>query len=300
MADKKIPPEKVFTREELQKAVNRQRRIMFLVSPASRKPKKVFGKELFWDTSAGKVRVLFNNYDCDEVRPVHFNIHGGGFNTSFPEVDDKYMQMFSDKLGIKVINIDYTLAPEAQFPVAMNQCKAVVEYAKAHAEELKIDTERMSIGGYSAGGNLSAAVILSDPERTLGIKGCIIAYAPMDIYTDPYLKPSPKGCIPPQAARIADPCYFQDKEGRKNPLISPAFSTVDFVKGFPPTYVATASQDSLCQEGEKFKDTLIAAGVDVIFKRYEGEKHGFTHYKGAAADECWEEQTAFLKRVLTD
>ena len=294
---KKIPPIPNYTREQLQKAVNRQRRIMFIMSPASRKPKVVYGKELFLDTKEGKIRVLFNNYGAEQTMPLHVNIHGGGFNTSFPEVDDKYMQDFAETLGIKVVNIDYSLAPEAQWPVAMNQCRAVVEYMIEHAAEYGIDPNKITIGGYSAGGNLSAAVILSDETRSLGIKGCIMAYSPMDVYTDPYDKPSPKGCIPPQAARIADPCYFHDREGRKNPLISPAFSTVEFVHDFPKSLVITASQDSLCQEGEKFKDTLIAAGCDVTFKRFEGEKHGFTHYNTPSAEEAWDMQKNFLKET---
>lgn len=298
--DKGIPPEKEFTREELQKAVDRQRKIMFLMSPASRKPKVVYGKEMYLDTNEGRIRVLGYNMEEAAVQPVYVNIHGGGFNTGFPETDDKYMKMISERLPIKIINVDYSLAPEAQFPKAMNECYAVVEYLREHAEELHIDADRIAIGGHSAGGNLGAAVILKDAENKLGIKGLIVDYAPMDVYTDPYLKPCPKGAIPPQAARIADPCYCHKKEDRKNPLVSPAFATTEQVKHFPPSLVITASQDSLCPEGEKFKDTLIAAGIPVTFKRFEGEKHGFTHYDTASAGEAWDMMVAYLGKQLCE
>lgn len=58
--------------------------------------------------------------------------------------------------------------------------------------------------------------------------------------------------------------------------MSPAFATEDMVSDFPPTLVITAGQDSLATETERFKDTLICAGVEVTFKRFEGAIHGFT------------------------
>lgn len=295
----KIPPEKEYTREELLKAIKRQRRIMYFMSKASRPPKVVYGKSMYLDTAEGKVRVLFNRSDCPDRLPLYVNIHGGGFTASKPENDDKFMQMLADRVNIKVINIDYSLSPEAQFPKAMNECYAVIEYAKAHADELGIDPEHIAIGGHSAGGNISAAVCLKDgAANKLGLRGLIVDYAPMDIYTDAYLKNRPKGSIPPEASRIADPSYCHKKEDRKNPLVSPAFATVEQAKHLPPTLVITASLDSLCQEGEVFKDTAKKAGVPVTFKRFEGAKHGFTHYGGAQADEAWAMMADFLKENL--
>lgn len=293
---KKIPPEKEFTRQELQKAMDRQRRIMFLMSKEARPPKVVQGKTMFLDTEEGRVRVLANNFDAPGTLPLFINIHGGGFTTASPEVDDRFMQPLSEKLGIRVLNVDYSLAPEAQFPKALNECYAVAAYAVDHAEELGIDPDRIAIGGHSAGGNLSAAVCLKDnPLKRLGIRALIVDYAPMDIYTDPYLKP--KGTIPPQAARVADPCYCHKKEDRKNPLVSPAFATTEQVRGFPPALAITAAQDSLCREGEVFKDTLVKAGVPVTFRRFE-DKHGFTHHGGANADEAWSMMESFLRDTI--
>jgi hypothetical protein len=133
----------------------------------------------------------------------------------------------------------------------------------------------------------------------LNIKGLIIDCAPLDVYTDAYLKPSPKGAIPPQASRVADPSYCHKKEDRKNPLVSPAFATREQVKAFPPTLIITASRDSLCAEGEKFKDLLIDSGVNVTFKRFEA-KHGFAHNGGPDADEAWIIMINHLKECLWD
>ncbi len=75
--------------------------------------------------------------------------------------------------------------------------------------------------------------------------------------------------------RIFDAAYCREEE-RRNPLVSPALATPEMVDHFPPTLVITASRDSLATETERFKDTLISAGVPVTFKRFEGAIHGFT------------------------
>ena len=297
---KKIPEEVEYTREQLQKKINTTRKLMFFLSKASRMPKVVYGEEMYLQTPEGRIRILAYNMDKQEKLPLYINIHGGGFTAATAESDDKYMKDIAGKIDIKIFNVDYSLAPENPFPKALNECYEVAKFAIEHAGELRIDPDKIAIGGHSAGGNLGAAVCIKDAdEHVLNIKSLIIDYAPLDIYTDAYLKPRPKGAIPPQAARIADPSYCHKKEDRKNPLVSPVYATIDQVKAFPPTIVITASQDSLCEEGEKFKDLLIEAGVKVTFKRFNA-KHGFSHSGGPDADEAWGMMIKHLKECLLD
>ena len=100
------------------------------------------------------------------------------------------------------------------------------------------------------------------------------------------MKQQPKGALPVFICRIFDACYCNDLEKRKKPLVSPVFSTVDDVRSFPPTLVITATFDSLCEEGELFKDKLIEAGVKVTHKRFEA-RHGFNLEPGKDSDESW-------------
>ncbi len=121
----------------------------------------------------------------------------------------------------------------------------------------------------------------------------------MDIYTDAYLKPQPKGSILSQkTCRVYDACYCIDKEERKNPIISPVFAAIEQLKAFPPTLVLTAGRDSLCKEGEDFRDKLIKAGVEVTHKRFENSLHGFTLSNKPDAVEGWQMMIDFLKANL--
>lgn len=294
-----IPKEKVWTREELQRRVNFFRILMTIAKFSTRNPKKIVGKELFLDTNVGKVRVLAYNMEKSEKLPLFINIHGGGFVIGHAEMDDPYLMNVANKANVKILNIDYSLSPDAVFPKALNECYGVIKYAKEHAGEFGIDPDNIALGGHSAGGNFSAAICLKDAEaKALGIKCLILDYPPLDVYTDVYLKPQPKGALPPSICRIFDACYFNNKEERKNPLISPAFALTDQVKSFPPTLIITASRDSLCKEAEDFRDKLIQAGVDVTHKRFEGSLHGFTLSDKPDAVEGWQMMIDHLKRYL--
>lgn len=298
-----IPKEKAWTRDELLKMVNFFRTSMAIGS-RTRSPKKTAGRELFLDTEAGKVRVIAYNMEKSEKLPLFIDIHGGGFVMGNPEMDDPYLMHVAHQANLKILSIDYSLAPDAVFPKALNECYGVIKYVKEHADEFGIDPDQIALGGHSAGGNLSAAICLKDDQakapgiKCPSIKCLILDYPPLDVYTDPYLKPQPKGALPSRMARIFDACYCLNKEERKNPLISPAFASIDQLKSFPPTLIITAGLDSLRQEAEEFRDKLIQAGVAVTHKRFERSLHGFTLSDKPDAIEGWQMMIDHLQRYL--
>ena len=172
-----------------------------------------------------------------------------------------------------------------------------MQYAKEHPDELGIDPDNIAVGGHSAGGNLSAAICLINHSNELGLKCLILDYPPLDLYTEASLKPQPKGALPIFICRLFDACYCNDKEERMCPLISPAFAPLDELSYFPPTLIITARYDSLCEEGERFRDKLVEAGVEVTHKRFEA-KHGFNMSPGVESDESWQLIISHLKRYL--
>ena len=272
--------------------------VMSVSDKVLRKPKTIVGKEMFLDTDEGRVKVLAYNLENEETLPLFVNIHGSGFTIGDAGMDDPFMMNIALSANVKIISIDYSLAPEAPFPIALGECYAVVKYAKEHPDEFGIDAGRIAVGGQSAGGNFTAGICLMDSEKKeLGLKCVILDYPPMDIYTDASEKPHPRGSIPNFMSRMFDACYCNDREARKNPLVSPVFAAADQIRSFPPTLVITASRDSLCEEGEVFKDKLRDAGVDVTHKRFNAV-HGFNLKPGEEADESWSLIIAHLNRYL--
>ncbi len=270
------PKYKKRSRQQIQRWVNFIRSLMKLGASQMVDLSGAVGKLVTFETDAGAVPALCYGFDDSAVRPLLVNIHGSGFVLGSAAMDDPFMMQFVEKCGVKVLNIDYPLSPDVMFPVALHQCYALVRYAKEHAADLGIDAARIMLMGHSAGGNFCAAIgLMENIKPVLGLKGIILDYPPTDLTVDPYDKPRPKGCLPPFLCRLFDAAYCTEEE-RYNPLVSPALATEDMVDHFPPVLIITAGQDSLAEETERLKDTLVNAGADVTFKRFEGAIHGFT------------------------
>ncbi|KPU43553.1 carboxylesterase NlhH [Oxobacter pfennigii] len=300
----RIPEEKIYTREELIKEIRMMKQMAANSSAGMPPSKRPVGKEIFLDTNVGKIRVLAYNLDNPNKLPLFVNIHAGGFISGNPEMDDPYMMNVAINANAKILNIDYSLAPESPFPQALNDCYAVIKYACEHPEEFNIDKDNIAVGGHSAGGNLTAAICIKNAGlKELNIKCVILDYPAMDIYTDPYLKPKGGGraaetFLNPSMFRLFNASYCLKKEERKNPLISPLYASKEQLETFPPALIITAGMDSLCKEAEDFRDLLIAAGVDATHKRFENSDHGFTMSDMPDAKEGWGLMIDHLNKYL--
>ena len=297
----RIPKEKIYTRKQLQGKINFFRRMLPILAKGFGTPKTLAGKWMTLDTEVGPVKVLAYNLEDKRKLPLFVNIHGSGFTMGDATMDDPFMMNIARNANVKILSVDYSLSPEVQFPVAVNECYSVLKYAKEHPDEFGIDPDNIAVGGHSAGGNFTASICIRESgNNTLGVKCAILDYPPTDVYTDPYLKPRHKKSLPPPSmARIFDPAYCHNKEDRKNPLVSPYFATQEQLKNFPPTLVITAELDMLGPETEELKDRMIEAGVNVTFKRFDGAVHGFNlKLNDKDADESWRMMIDFLNKYL--
>ena len=112
-------------------------------------------------------RQCFDLYLPDEGDgpfPLLIHIHGGGF--AFGDKRDDHMDAYLTgiKRGYAVASIEYRVSSEATFPAAVLDCREAVRYMKAHAEEYKIDPEKVIVIGGSAGGNLAAFMGMNVPN----------------------------------------------------------------------------------------------------------------------------------------
>ncbi|GHU71292.1 hypothetical protein FACS1894184_17880 [Clostridia bacterium] len=233
------------------------------------------GKERFLETTAGQVRVLCYGLDDTRRLPLFVNIHGGGFVLGSPEMDDPFMPRIVNEADVKIVSIDYGLAPEHPFPEPLEQCYAVIKYVQDHADEFRIDPTRIAVGGHSAGGYFSAAIcVMNAMRKELNLKAAILDYPALDLYTPISEKPLGHGIIARfylnrSRMHLYDSCYCLNVEDRMDPLVSPILASDDQLRAFPPTLIITAGRDGLCAEAERFSEMLRAVGVDVTHKRFE-------------------------------
>ncbi|MTD55974.1 alpha/beta hydrolase [Amycolatopsis pithecellobii] len=207
--------------------------------------------------------------------------HGGGWVIGTRESHDNAARFFAKYAGVRVLSIEYRLAPEHPFPAAADDAVTAFEFAYAKAQDLGAAPDRIAVGGDSAGGNLAAVAaqvmtgrggpapafqLLLYPgvdastrrrSRELFGSGFFLTDADMTWFIDHYA---------PTGTDRTDP--------RLSPLLTEDFS------GLPPAYIATAGFDPLRDEGEAYGEKLRAAGVPVAVSRQADLIHGYVNFLG--------------------
>lgn len=109
--------------------------------------------------------------------PLLIYLHGGGWAMGSLNSCARYCNAMAATGCVKVLAVDYSLAPENRYPAGLNDCIAAVRYAVEHAAELGADPTAISIGGDSSGGNLAIATALSG--ECAGIIASMVVFYPV-------------------------------------------------------------------------------------------------------------------------
>jgi acetyl esterase len=288
--------------EQQFKKVKRMRNLVKLVFGLRdffRTPKsKSLRKEIFIDTEFGKVRALGYGFENTEKAPVYFDLHAGGFVLGIAEMDDALAVELHKQIGCKIISIDYAKAPEFPYPAAVNQVYAVVKHVYENAEKYGIDTNKMAIGGQSAGGNLSTvACMKAKKEGKFQFVCQMLVYPPLDLTTRPLDKPQTNGGDSSDMGLIYEASY-RDPAQAKDPYISPVYATKEELEGLPPALFILAGKDSLYDQGLKYHGRLQDARVETECHDFPNAAHGFTYRPSRDTTDAVRKMATFLRRYF--
>lgn len=213
-------------------------------------------------TRHGRVKVDVYVPPGVESPPVHVHFHGGAFIMRYPRMDDFFCRFLVAEAGVAVVNVDYLAAPRVRYPVAHEQSHDVVAWLTEHAGEWGLDAGRLSVGGFSGGGNLAASVCLqardhgtASPRLQLLAVPSLEVAGPVEGKTATIARPM----ITPGLLRIVRGTYFKDASRRAEPYASPLLAKS--VHGLPPAVVLTAEYDLLRAEGDAYAARLAEAGL---------------------------------------
>ncbi|MBA0127427.1 alpha/beta hydrolase [Haloechinothrix sp. YIM 98757] len=263
----------------------------------------VITRELRIPTPDGSLDArLYSPAGVTAPAPLLVFYHGGGWVIGNVDSHDNVARLLAKQGGVRVLSVNYRLAPENPFPAAVDDALASFEYAHGHAAELGIDPARIAVGGDSAGGNLAAVVAHQTtrgkgpapafqlliypavdfttraPSRDLFADGFFLTREDMDWFEDLYL---PAGT---------------DKADERLSVLRAAD-----LSGLPPAYVVTAGFDPLRDEGEAYAGALNKANVPVALSRQPDLIHGFVNFIGLGGRfrEATSEISAALRTGLT-
>lgn len=210
--------------------------------------------------------------------PAMVFIHGGGWVTCSIESHEGVALRIADSSGMRVISVDYRLAPDHPFPAALDDCEAVLNWAlSGQGEAAGIDPSRLAVGGDSAGGNLSAYIAQAYRKQ---LKAQLLFYPVMQLAEVKPQKPGPQDMLQlgVVALKYINTAYVAGAD-TSDTRLSPLFEK-DLI-GVPPAYVLTCGLDPLRLEGKLYADHLEASGVSVMRRHEKAMVHGFLNFSRA-------------------
>ena len=210
--------------------------------------------------------------------PVVIYLHGGGWVLGNFATHERLVRELARQSGVAFVFVNYTPAPEAHYPVAIEEAYAATTWVAEHGDELGLDGTRLAIAGDSTGGTMTAAVTLLAQARggpALRYQALFYPVTHATFDTHSYIEWGDGPWLTREAMRWFWEAYAPDEARRAEPTAAPLLAPLGRLRGLPPALVLTAEVDVLRDEGEAYGRKLRVAGVEVTTVRYAGIIHDF-------------------------
>jgi acetyl esterase len=201
--------------------------------------------------------------------------HGGGWALGNLDSHDSFCRSLANDAGGAVLAVDYRLAPEHKFPAAAEDAETAIAWTAANGAALGIDPTRMAVAGDSAGGNLAAVAALAARQAGRKLRLQVLIYPTLDLALghDSHRRVGEGFTLTASAMRWFKELYLARPEEAASWRASPLREKD--LGGLAPAFIVTGGCDPLCDESADYAQRLIGAGVDVTYRLYPGQMHGF-------------------------
>lgn len=210
------------------------------------------------------------------LAPGLIYFHGGGLIAGSIDTHDAIARSLADAGGVRVMSVEYRLAPEARFPAAFEDARAALEYLSHHSAQFGIDPARLGICGDSAGATLVAAATQAAARAgTLSLKLQLLLCPILDYSRRSASRQQlSSGYMVDEGTLEHDLLhYLPAGVFPTDPRVSPLLS--ENLAGLPRTLIHTAEFDPLRDEGRDYFERLQRANIEVAYTCHPGMIHLF-------------------------
>jgi acetyl esterase/lipase len=198
------------------------------------------------------------------------HIHGGGFVLFPGEAGAGEGMMMAGYGKVRVVSIDYRMAPDFPFPAALDDVAAVWRVLLA-----SYDPRKMGMFGTSAGGALTLSAVLRAKAEGLPLPGAIAPGSPCSdltwsgdsVQANAYVD---NALVARTGWVGAATALYAGTHDPRNPELSPIFG--DF-SGFPPAILTSGTRDLILSDTVRTHRKLRQARVNAVLQIFEGESH---------------------------
>ena len=223
---------------------------------------------------------------------VIFYIHGGGFNSGTLISSRPFAMGLVHKLNMRVISIQYKLAPEYKYPTQLEECMAVYQWALDGIAK----NSKIILLGDSAGGNLVLALTLYLMDQKIALPAAVCALSPATDFT---------GTLSSRVEKESRDCMITrtfDQEIRdtyigtapvNHPYVAPLHGNFE---SFPPLRIDVGTEEMLLDDSLLLEKKAKGAGVKVELHVWEGLCHVFPVFPIPESKKYFKELAAFIER----
>jgi len=232
-----------------------------------------------------------------DVRAVYLHMHGGGFVLMRPYHFDEFLVNTARKCSIALVSVDYRLAPENPYPAAPDDCETVALWLAERAKR-EFGTDKLLVGGESAGANLAVVTLLRMRDRHgfKGFSGANLVYGCFDISMTPSQRNWGKRNLIVSTPMIEwfNNHYVPQVERRQDPDVSPLYGDLS---DMPPALFTIGTLDPLLDDSLFMHARWVAAGNQSELAVYPGGTHVFNMFPIKIAREANERIYGFISRI---
>ena len=229
---------------------------------------------------------------------VYLHIHGGGWVLGQSDQQDPMLERVVASTGMACVSVEYRLAPEHPYPAGPDDCEAAAVWLVKNCKE-KFGTEKLTIGGESAGGHLSAVTLLRmrDKHGYTGFRGANLVFGAFDLAMTPSQRAFGNTRLVLRTLDIERFCdaFLPGINDRRVPDISPLYADL---KGLCPALFSIGTKDALIDDSLFMWNRWAIAGNAAELAVYPGAAHGFTSFPIGISRAANATIDAFLARAI--
>ncbi|HET7664959.1 MAG TPA: alpha/beta hydrolase [Mycobacterium sp.] len=238
---------------------------------------------------------LFRPAEVTGRAPALLWIHGGGFVIGKAAQDDALCRRYAHELGATVASVEYRLAPEHPYPASLEDCYSALQWL---VRRPFVDTDRVAIGGASAGGSLAAALALLTRDRNeIRLAAQLLVYPMLDDRTVQRKDLNNPGLRlwNQSSNKFGWSAYL----GGADPEAAVPARRED-LSGLPPAWLGVGTLDLFHDEDLAYAERLRAAGVRCEVEVVAGAFHGFDGIvpKAEVSQSFFQSQCVLLREVF--
>jgi len=199
--------------------------------------------------------------------------HGGGWVTGDLDTHDSLCRSIAARTRLRLVSVDYRLAPEARFPAAYEDALAATRLVLSSAHPAFAGTRGVVLAGDSAGGGLAAAVAL-ELRGAPSVRAQLLLYPVLDVAgrSQSYSESAEGYLLEAADMESFIDAYVPDRAQRSDWRCSPLLA--ESFDGLAPLALLTCGFDPLRDEGRSYAASCAKAGVNVHFVEAPGHIHG--------------------------